>query len=136
MELRILLLADYANIDGLSGKLNILGVFDKIYAENFPAIHHALHVVIKLSVELGEYGDRRKLIVKFLDEDGVDVIILPLDFSTPTKGSNPEVNAILEIRDLVFQKPGRYEVVVMVDRDQKGSIPLDVVYKNNLKESN
>lgn len=124
----MLLAADYASIDHYSGKLNVLGAFDRIYAQDFPTRHHAMHLVIKLGAELGEFGDTRKLIVKLMDEDANELLVIPMDFQVPnpSSGARPEVNAIVELRDVEFPKPGRYEFRIFVDKDLKGDLRLDL----------
>jgi len=55
MKLTLFLAADYANITR-EGKLNVMGIFNDIYARTFPARHSSMHLVAKLGAELGEYG--------------------------------------------------------------------------------
>ena len=47
MELTLALLADYANISR-EGKLNIMGIFEQIFALSFPAVHAQLQLVLRL----------------------------------------------------------------------------------------
>src|SRR5438132_1558210 len=55
MDIDLALLADAATIDG-SGKLNILGVFDRISASAFPAQHGRMAMVLRFSAGLPEAG--------------------------------------------------------------------------------
>jgi len=102
MNLDIFLVADYANMTG-DGKLNVMGIFREINAPNFPARHPSMHLVIKLSAELGEYGIQRGLGVKLCDPDGNELISLtgPIDVPKGGHGIRPEVNAILELKDTI-----------------------------------
>lgn len=127
MELLLLLAADYASVDA-SGKLNILGAFRTIYAQQFPARHELMHLVVKLRPALGEIGDTRTLRITLVDEDGNEHLEVKSEFSIPTAaGLRPEFNAVIGIRDLVFPKAGTYEFRLFVDREQKGEIQIDVV---------
>jgi hypothetical protein len=122
-----LLAADYANLTG-DGKLNVMGIFREINAPIFPARHSSMHLVVKLLPELGEYGEKRNLIVKLLDPDGVEIMSVLGEIQVPvgTQGRAPEVNVILELKDIVFQQAGPYSFVILVDKDHKGDLPIYV----------
>ncbi|MBC7815102.1 MAG: hypothetical protein H7175_28350 [Burkholderiales bacterium] len=128
MQLSLLLLADYATADA-SGKLNILGVFDKLNARQFPAKHPLMHLVMKFQPEMREYGETRKLRVILVDEDGREVFQVAVDLAVPviTRGEIPDVNGIIGFRDLPFSKPGLYEFRVLIDKDQVGVAALTVI---------
>ncbi len=51
-----------------------------------------------------------------------DFLIQPV-----AEGVQPEFNAVVGIRDLVFPQAGRYEFRLFVDKEQKGDIAIDVV---------
>ena len=46
MHVKVALLADYSNVSR-EGKLNILGIFDTIYAPTFPTTHPHMQLVIR-----------------------------------------------------------------------------------------
>ncbi|MBN2548662.1 MAG: hypothetical protein JXB15_05875 [Anaerolineales bacterium] len=127
MKLDLLLAADYANITG-DGKLNVMGIFREINADNFPTRLVSMHLVIRLIAELGEYGASRDLFVFLRDPDGVDKFRVTgrVDIPKGEGGIIPQVNIILELKDLVFPQPGIYQFVVMVDKDYKGDMALYV----------
>jgi len=125
MRLELFLAADYANITG-EGKLNVMGIFRVVNATDFPARHSSMHLVLKMVPELGEYGVSRELYVKLHDPDGNELMELSGQIEVP-KGSGglpPEVNVILELKDLIFPQPGPYQFVVLVDKDHKGYLTL------------
>jgi len=131
MKLLLLLAADYANVTG-DGKLNVMGIFREINAVNFPARHPSMHLVVKLGAELGEYGETRSLTVKLLDADGKEIMGLsgPVNIPRSEGGRRPEVNAILELKDIMFPQPGPYQFVVLVDKDHKGEL---TIYANKIE---
>lgn len=133
MRLLLLLTADYANVTN-DGKLNVMGIFNGINATSFPARHPTMHLVIRLAPELGEYGETRTLVVKLLDADGAELMNIagPVSFPVPQKGMKPEVNAILELKDMVFPTAGLFQFVVLVDKDFKGECTL---YVNQLGQA-
>ena len=127
MKLLLFLTADYANITR-EGKLNVMGIFSDVYSSQFPARHPSMHIVAKLGAELGEYGQTRDFIVKLLDEDGNQIFDLSGQFQIPKgeRGRKPEVNVILELKDIVFLKPGIYQFAFLVEKDHKGELSLYV----------
>lgn len=131
MKLLLLLAADYANITS-DNKLNVMGIFNEINALEFPARHSSMNLVVKLGAELGEYGESRNLSVRFLDADGNTILNIsgPINVPVGQGGRQPEVNAILEIKDIIFPKPGPYQFVVVVDKDRKGDL---TIYANKIE---
>ena len=128
MELLTILAADYANI-AQGGKLNVMGIFRNIYATSFPARHLSMILVVKLGADIGEFDDERSLTIKLMDQDGNELMRFssPIKIPKPSGGQRPEVNAILQINEIVFPQPGRYQFSVQVDKDFKGSLPIDVI---------
>lgn len=125
MRLSLLLVADYANITE-NGKLNVMGIFQELNSFEFPARHSSMHLVIKLIAELGEFGETQDLKVQLQDEDGKKIFNItgPIKIPDYNDGKKPEVNAILELKDIVFPKPGAYQFVVLVDKDYKGDLTI------------
>lgn len=127
METLIFLTADYASTDA-SGKLNVLGAFNRIFAKEVPATHRSMYLVAKLGVDIGEFDIERELRILFVDEDGNELIGVKQGFTVP-KPATPqrgEFNAILEIRDLPLEKYGRHEFRLLVNDDLKGVFSLEV----------
>ena len=127
MKQLLFLTADYANITR-EVKLNVMGIFNNIYTQIFPARHSSMHLIAKLGAELGEYGQTRDFTVVLLDEDGNQIFDLSGQIQIPMggRGIKPEVNIILELKDIVFPKPGIYQFVFFVEKDHKGEISLYV----------
>ncbi len=113
----MLIVADHASVESNTGKLNILGAFRQITAKKFPARHGTMSIVVKLGGELGDNHEQRTLTVTLTDADGNDLISISGPFSFPhaPAGVQPEFNAVLELRNIVFPHPGSYQVNVTVD---------------------
>jgi hypothetical protein len=127
MKLTLFLTADYANVTG-DGKLNVMGIFNRINSYTFPARHSTMHLIAKLEAELGEYDKQRGFTIILMDEDGHPIMDISGQLQTPKGelGKKPEVNIILELKDIVFPKPGPYQFVILIDKDHKGELSLYV----------
>ena len=124
MKSLILSIADHAYIDNATGKIYILGAFNRISllaGANFPIRHRLMTLVIKLASELFETGEHL-LSVALADEDGNELLRINQQFEMrPSQGGIPsEFNVLLEIRDIVFDKAGEFQFSVDVDNE-----PLD-----------
>jgi len=134
MRLLTFLLADYANITD-NGKLNVLGIFNNIQSSSFPARHSSLFLVLKFGIELGEYNQDRSLSIKLYDEDGNQLYEFSKDLKIPDSSGKikPEINFLVQINDLIFPKPGRYQFSVFSEKDHKGEVSLDLIDLNTKK---
>ncbi len=121
MELTLALLADYANISE-EGKLNVLGVFDIIFAPEFPALHTELHLVLRFEAGPAERGQTKSIEIKLIDQDGAVLgtlsgkLALPEEYPALTVG----INQILRFQHLFFERPGDYRFHVLVNGETKG----------------
>jgi hypothetical protein len=123
----LFLVADHANVTG-DGKLNVMGIFNDINAYSFPARHPSMHLIAKLSPELSEYGQKRTFTVILMDPDGNHVMQISGELDVPKGqgGRKPEVNIILDLKDIIFPKDGRYQFVLLIDKDQKDERTIHV----------
>ncbi len=126
MEKLLLVVADYANLTG-NNKLNIMGIFNEITPPAYPYVLPSMFVIFKTRAELGEYGTTRTFTIKFMDADGHDILAIPQEITIPNvvQGRRPEINGVLALNGLPFEKPGRYVFVLMVDRDAKGEVSIE-----------
>ena len=119
-----ILTADYASVDGVTGKLNILGVFQNIWAADFPCRHRRMYLAVLFEGEYLENRDGRQLAVALADLDGKEIIRIEGTFAMPSNapGIPSEHNAIFEFNDIVFQKPGDYTFFVEVSGNETETI--------------
>lgn len=80
MKVTLAVLADYANITR-EGKLNILGMFDVIHAQNFPMTHPQMQLVMRFEADIAEAGKTKKLEIKLMDADGKTLFVLNGSFT-------------------------------------------------------
>ena len=72
MEVDLALLADAATIDG-SGKLNILGIFDRLGTGAFPTRHPRMALVLRFSAGVHEVG-KHEIEIVLKAPDGGEVV--------------------------------------------------------------
>lgn len=126
MQLLTILAADYAN-RAEGGKLNVMGIFTNIFAHSFPVLHPSMFLVVMLSPDFPEYGQERKITITLVDGDGkleVAKITGDIQVPMPVNGQKPEINFIIDLKNIVFPKPGTYQFTVLVDKDYKGSLAI------------
>lgn len=133
MDIDLALLADAATVDA-SGKLNILGIFDRLGAQTFPARHPRLSLVLRFTAGLQETGTHH-VDISLRDPDGEEVVHMDGDMQLgpPPGGARDAIRVphVLNIDGLVFPRPGRYSFNVKVDGEHHVSIPLLVADKGD-----
>ena len=128
MEVDLALLADAATIDG-SGKLNILGIFDRLGTGAFPTRHPRMALVLRFSAGVHEAG-KHEIGIVLKAPDGGEVVRIDGEMSlTAGPGqvsSGVLVPHVLNLDGLVFPAPGHYAFDVSVDGEHHVLIPLTV----------
>ena len=115
MLLDLLLIADYVNTTA-DGKLNVMGIFNSIHSTKFPTAHPEMFLVAKLSADPSEYGTKKKLAVKLLDEGGkLMASLLEREIEIPHgKEGKVEIRQLLKLTGLVFPQSGAYQFSLLV----------------------
>lgn len=109
------LLADAANVSR-EGKLNVLGVFDTIYARQFPTVHPHMALVLRLEAASDEEGPH-DIEVQLVAPDGTVLVRAPGTVTLPgfAPGDPIGFDHVLSFANTRFAGPGRYAVRVAVD---------------------
>ena len=127
MRVKIALLADYSNVSR-EGKLNILGIFDTIYAPGFPTTHAHMQLVVRFEADAREAGATRQVEVQFRTQDGTVLFRLPgaMTVQPGELGETIRTDHILNVTNLNLEHPGRYAFDVLVDGQVAATVPLRV----------
>lgn len=126
MNIQVAVLCDAANED--SGKLNLLGAFDTIFAPQLPAVHPQCAVALRVTFMSGDEGEH-KLKLNFVDADGKSImppIEIPVSVALPDDVHFLTRNFIVNIQQLKFAEAGLYSVDVRLDDKSQGNIPLQI----------
>ena len=130
MRVALGVLADYANV-AADGKLNIMGVFQIVYAAQFPHVHPQMHLVLTLEADPSEAGNKKQLEVKLMGPDGAPLLgvggEMEVPKGSPFAGAAIGLNHILGFQGVRFDKPGDYQFAVLIGSDHKDSIRFKVI---------
>ena len=124
MNVQVAVLCDAATDD--NGKLNLLGAFDTIYAQQLPAVHPQCAVALRVTFAADDEG-QRKLKLNFINADGraiMPAIEVPVAVALPDDAHFLTRNFIVNIQQLKFAEAGLYSVDVRLDDKSQASIPL------------
>lgn len=110
MKILMMATADYAAVEPKTGKLNVIGVFRRINAPNFPAVHPRMYVVIQVAGELADSRNPHNASMSIADEDGKAIASIDIPFEMPEAppGIPPQHTLILELNGHVFHSAGDY----------------------------
>jgi hypothetical protein len=124
MKIDLSLLCDAATVDP-SGKLNVLGVFDRIHAREFPARHGRLCLVLRLETRAVDAGERIAEI-RLVTPAGEDLVRLDGKIQIgPASGDTiSRIPQVLNLDGIVFPEAGTYRFEVSVDGEPMASVPL------------
>lgn len=129
MECTLALLADHANRSE-NGKMNVLGMFNQVYSDSFPYQHPLMFCVVRLTAKPAEFGKMKTIEVTMLNSDGMRLGTISSSTTVPTPDpptTKANLELILRLQNVPFESPGDYAFAVLVDGDEKSSIPLTAV---------
>src|SRR2546426_1061592 len=122
MHLDFAVVADYALVDQ-AGKLSVLGVFQHIWVQQFPAMHPRLHLVLRLKGKRTEIGEH-SVQIRLVDEQGTEILggNGSVTFAEPPAGvTEIEAGAIL-VFDVPFPRGGPYRFEIPIDGGPKAAV--------------
>ena len=128
MRVRLAVLADYANVTG-DGKLNVLGIFDRINLTQIPAVHPQMHLVLRLEAHSAEQNRVHHIEIRLQDPEGASIFEVNGEIVPHGEPGQPvSTNQILTLNNLQLEKIGDFTFVVLIDGDMKTEIPLTVEF--------
>ena len=128
MQVKLGVLADYANVTA-DGKLNILGIFDRINVSQVPAVHPQMHLVLRLEAQPSERDRAHKIEIRLHDPDGATIFDVNGDIVPHGEGMQPvSTNQIQTLNNLQLDKIGTYNFDIYINNDLKSELPLHVEF--------
>lgn len=121
-------LADYAMVSK-DGKLSIIGIFERLFAQKFPVTHPQMCLVLNFEADRADAGKQHRLEFQLIDADGK----VQLNFggemavAAPPPGENVRFNHIVNLNNVVFKAMGTYEFKVLVNGEVRAGVPVRLV---------
>lgn len=115
MKILMAFLADEANISQ-EGKMNVLGVFDRISANNFPVVHPKMVFAFRVHMDSGDSGRGFPVRVRLVDEHGEPLFDANGEIGAPAiaPGDFATANQLFGLVGLQFEREGIYRFVVSI----------------------
>jgi hypothetical protein len=127
MDVTFAVLADYANVSR-EGKLNVMGIFDRVVARQLPSRFPPMQLVIRLEAQPQELGQEHAIRIQLSDPG--DASLFDLNGSFTPRGAEPHqsvsVNHVVGLADLPLQTTGVHTFSVWVDGVRMREIQLRV----------
>ena len=120
-------LADEANVSQ-EGKLNLMGIFDRIAAAEFPVVHPKLVFAFRVEAEFADSGRMFPVRVSMEDEDGTALFEAGGEMMAPQvpPGEFSTANQLFSLVGVQFPRAGMYRFVVRVGDAPPHETPLVV----------
>lgn len=129
MNIEIFSLCDAATSG--SGKLNVLGAFDTIWARKVPVVHPQCTVALRIRFHVSE-GSEHSVSVKLIDADGKHVVPATsgvINVQYPEGQRSASANVILNIHGLRLEIFGEHSIDLAIGGKSVASLPLFVKEK-------
>lgn len=124
MEVEIFTLCDFAQ--EAFGKLTIVGTFDHVFSESFPAFHPQCTIVARIRFLQSE-GVHHKISIQFLDQNNkafIPSINGDVEVNMPNDTNSAIFHVVASINQINLQEPSECTVNLNVDGKKVKSIPL------------
>jgi hypothetical protein len=118
-------LADEANVSQ-EGKLNLMGIFDRIAAADFPVVHPKMVFAFRVEADSADSGRPHSVEVSMEDEDGSALFHAEGEIGSPPvpPGEFTTANQIFALVGVQFPRPGLYRFVVRVGDSARHEVPF------------
>lgn len=127
MKVEVFNLCDFASADA-GGKLNIIGIFDALYAKEAPVTHGLCALAVRIRFDSIEVG-LKKIRISFTDSDG-KLIMPAMEAQIAVQIGSNQPSATAQIVSIMMQLHlpsfGEYSIDLAVDGRQEASTPLYV----------
>ncbi|MGO8671450.1 MAG: DUF6941 family protein [Capsulimonadaceae bacterium] len=128
MQITLAALADAANRSD-NGKLNLLGVFQSLYAPSVPCQHPQMALVLSFECTAMERGTRPKVGIRLVNSDAKVVLSIPeqiLDVPNDPSNLTPNLNLIVNLNGITFESFGSHQFEVYIEGVLCARLPLHV----------
>lgn len=129
MNIEIAAICDAATANGLGGRLNILGAFDRVFAK-FPFVIPQCSAAFRIRYQRAEVGVH-KLVLSIEDVCGHNIVPamesqIPFE-QVATGFDTAALNLVLNMQRLKIERPDKYMVRLIIDDEEYIALPLYVL---------
>lgn len=126
MDVPLAVLADYANVTR-EGKLNIMGIFGRVFAPVLPFVLPQMQLVMVLQYGPAERGGDKTLEIRLLMADGEQLLGLTSVFQIPADAPLAgEINQTLALNGATFPRYGDYAFHILINGEPKRELHFRV----------
>jgi hypothetical protein len=99
------------------GKGSVIGMFDAIYAPNFPFDQPPVHLCVEFEFDVEEMGRQQVIELALLDEDAIDLFRLRAEVQVPQAppGRPSRLFHDFILGNMRFERPGSYRLDIVHD---------------------
>ncbi len=121
------ILADEANVSQ-EGKLNVLGIFDRISGNSFPTVHPRMVFAFRVQSGYPDSGETFPIRVQLVDADGGKMFEAKGELTAPRvpPGEFATANQVFTLVGVRFPAPGSYKFVLNVGKLEPHELPFAV----------
>ncbi len=126
MHLDFAVISDYALVDQ-AGKISVLGIFQHIWVQQFPAMHPRLHLVLRLKGKRTEIGEHQ-VQIRLIDAGQTEILggNGNVTFAEPPAGVTEIEAAAILVFDVPFPHEGAYRFEITIDGERAAEVPVTV----------
>lgn len=128
METVLKAVCDKAFTTKETGNLNLIGIFENIYTDNFPARHPEFFAVFFIEADPRD-GMSYSYYFDIENPSGEKIIDMKSQPQELKIGINGKVNLIIKVMDTTFQKEGLYNLNLHIGDKFKEAISIRVISK-------
>ena len=138
MNIEIASICDAATANGLGGRLNILGAFDRAFPPQFPFVIPQCSAAFRIRYQRAEAGTHK---LKLSIEDVCGHPIVPgmesaIPFEPVAQGfDTAAVNLVLNMQRLQIPRPDKYMVRLLIDDEEIVVLPLYILEDPRAKQA-
>ena len=137
MNIEIAAICDAATANGIGGRLNILGAFDRVFPAQFPFVIPQCAAAFRIRYQRAETGTH-KLALSIEDVCGhpiVPVMESNIPFEPVATGlDTAAINLVLNMQRLQITRPDKYIVRLIVDDEELIFLPLYILEDPRAKQ--
>ncbi len=128
MEATLAVVCDYAMLS-LEGKLSVMGIFGQINPPVLPFQMPMMYLTVVFSVPPAELGQQKLVRLVLMDADGKEMLNMEQTVvaARPPGPGPAEINVVVGLANVLFEKSGSYQFSVLVGGEEKRSVPLRVL---------